>query len=415
MGAMRKPSDPYRVLGVSRAADATQIKAAHRRLAKRHHPDAAGGDEARFVAVQEAYLLLSDPLRRREWDRRHAPGPVDARERGTRASARAASARWTREDTGAYRRTRTARGATGAGRRDDADPAAAPGPSGSGRAPGTRRATWSAEGVPWWEDFTPKARASSAKRQAADRGAAPTPETRITGDMDAFSRSSGAAWSSAARRHFRRDEAALPSRGAFRYRGTQVVTGGEARKLAEEEAAAQEAAAAALFRRARPAASEPPPRRAFDHDEPEVAADDTGDRQGAPSAPLPTPPGTASAATAPTAPRSTAQAPTAAAPLDPVTTASSLGTTPTPPLARRPARPPAARPAPTDRTGSGPAPVVVGALAATAIAAIPVVLGASAGAIDPAAPPALGTLLVGALIGGVSGWLLARSRGQAAR
>jgi hypothetical protein len=57
----------------------------------------------------------------------------------------------------------------------------------------------------------------------------------------------------------------------------------------------------------------------------------------------------------------------------------------------------------------------VGALAATAIAAVPVVLGVSAGAIDPAAPPALGTLLVGALVGGLSGWLLARTRGRASR
>ena len=58
---------------------------------------------------------------------------------------------------------------------------------------------------------------------------------RPNGDMDAYVRSSGAAWSSAARRHFRRDEATLPSRGAFRYRGTQVVTGAEARKLKLEK------------------------------------------------------------------------------------------------------------------------------------------------------------------------------------
>jgi hypothetical protein len=60
-------------------------------------------------------------------------------------------------------------------------------------------------------------------------------------------------------------------------------------------------------------------------------------------------------------------------------------------------------------------PVVAGAAVATLIAAIPIVLGASAGAIDPAAPPALGTLLVGALVGGVSGWLVARGRGHATR
>jgi hypothetical protein len=58
-------------------------------------------------------------------------------------------------------------------------------------------------------------------------------------DFDVFSRSSGAAWSMAARRHFRRGDEELPSRGAWRYRGSQVVTGAEARKLAAEEAAEQ--------------------------------------------------------------------------------------------------------------------------------------------------------------------------------
>ena len=78
MAEMKPTSDPYRVLGVLRGADPAQIKAAHRRLAKRYHPDASGGDEDRFLAVQEAYQLLSDPVRRREWDRRHAPGPMRA-------------------------------------------------------------------------------------------------------------------------------------------------------------------------------------------------------------------------------------------------------------------------------------------------------------------------------------------------
>jgi curved DNA-binding protein CbpA len=406
---MRMAADPYRVLGISRGADAAQVKAAHRRLAKRHHPDAPGGDEARFVAVQEAYLLLSDPLRRREWDRRHAPGPVDARDRGTRASARAASARWTREDAGAYRRTRTARGTSGAGRRADGGPASASGPStASGAASGgrdarTRRAAWSAEGVPWWEDFTPKGRAASTKRQAADRGRGPAAgETRITGDMDAFSRSSGAAWSSAARRHFRRDEATLPSRGAFRYRGTQVVTGAEARKLAEEEAAEQAAAAAALFRRAAPAQAERAPSQAFDHEPtPPSASDSSGTTD--PPAPDPDPPVAASAVPPP------AVAPSPGPALD------------RPPVPNQPGVPtrPRAHPGPTSSSGARPpsmvGPVAVGAVVATAVAAIPVVLGASAGAIDPAAPPAVGTLLVGALIGAVSGWLVARGRGHATR
>lgn len=78
--------DPYRVLGVRRDATLIEIKAAHRRLAKAHHPD-AGGDAARFLAIQAAYQLLADPLQRRRWDATHAPGPLAA---GGRRRARAA-------------------------------------------------------------------------------------------------------------------------------------------------------------------------------------------------------------------------------------------------------------------------------------------------------------------------------------
>ena len=61
----------------------------------------------------------------------------------------------------------------------------------------------------------------------------------------------------AARRHFRKGDEELPSRGAWRYRGTQVVTGAEARKVAAEEAAARPGEAAA---NGAPAEKEPPAR-----------------------------------------------------------------------------------------------------------------------------------------------------------
>ena len=230
MGAMKPIPDPYRVLGVQRGADADEVKAAHRRLAKRYHPDGGSGDEQRFLVVQDAYQLLSDPVLRREWDRRHSARPMDAHDRAGRAPTRAASTRWTREDANTYRRRPMSRRER---RRADARA------EGSGRDPRTRRHTWSAEGVPWWEDFSPK------RGRATDEPEAPTkPQERARGDpvesaadgsatvdqgavpdFDVYNRSSGAAWSMAARRHFRRDDADLPSRGAFRYRGTQVVTG----------------------------------------------------------------------------------------------------------------------------------------------------------------------------------------------
>jgi curved DNA-binding protein CbpA len=201
--ALPKPSaDPYRVLGVLRGATQAQVKAAHRSQAKRYHPDGSTGDEVRFLALQEAYQLLSDPIRRREWDRRHAPGPVRAADRGRRPAAGPAPAAGRYRGSARVRRPRAT------------------------STPRTR--TWSAEHVPWWEDFRPGARPQPA-------GPVPSPRDEGTNDFDVFDRSSGAAWSAAARRHFRRGTDDLPSRGVWRYRGTQVVTGAQARAVAAEE------------------------------------------------------------------------------------------------------------------------------------------------------------------------------------
>src|SRR4249919_2407079 len=76
---MQQLTDPYRALGVGHAATEAEIKAAHRKLVKRYHPDTGTQSETeRFLRVQEAYRVLSDPLLRKEWDMAHAPGPVRA-------------------------------------------------------------------------------------------------------------------------------------------------------------------------------------------------------------------------------------------------------------------------------------------------------------------------------------------------
>lgn len=64
------PRDPYEVLGVPRTATADQIREAHRKLAKKFHPDLNKTPEAAttFKEVQEAYDLLSDEAKRRRYD-----------------------------------------------------------------------------------------------------------------------------------------------------------------------------------------------------------------------------------------------------------------------------------------------------------------------------------------------------------
>lgn len=59
--------DPYKVLGIKRGAKKEEIKKAYRKLALKYHPD-RGGDEDKFKEVSEAYGILSDPTKRREWE-----------------------------------------------------------------------------------------------------------------------------------------------------------------------------------------------------------------------------------------------------------------------------------------------------------------------------------------------------------
>ena len=51
------------MLGISKSADATEIKKAYRKAAIKNHPD-KGGDEAKFKECTHAYEVLSDPEKR---------------------------------------------------------------------------------------------------------------------------------------------------------------------------------------------------------------------------------------------------------------------------------------------------------------------------------------------------------------
>ena len=63
----RKMTDLYDVLGVSKAADRKEIRAAYRKIAKSAHPD-TGGSAKMFALVKKAHDILTDDERRRKYD-----------------------------------------------------------------------------------------------------------------------------------------------------------------------------------------------------------------------------------------------------------------------------------------------------------------------------------------------------------
>ena len=67
----------YETLGLNPNATLQEIKKAYRKLSFQHHPDKTGGDAKIFNALNEAYKVLGDEEKRREYDRIRQSKPIE--------------------------------------------------------------------------------------------------------------------------------------------------------------------------------------------------------------------------------------------------------------------------------------------------------------------------------------------------
>lgn len=178
--------DAYKVLQVDPEADPDVIQAAYRRLAQKHHPDRATGDDAarRMIAINAAWEILRDPDRRARYDAERAaaadrsahPGP--GRPASKPASAPGASAAgasgWGPDAPGAPGSPAPARGP-------------APGPSGGPR-PETVSPDWTSGRSHQGGGYDPR-----TMRSPDGHGAAGPPRGEASGSVLNFGRYAG--WS----------------------------------------------------------------------------------------------------------------------------------------------------------------------------------------------------------------------------
>lgn len=64
----------YDVLGVSKTATQNEIKKAYRELCKKYHPDKHGGDDTKIKEINEAYSVIGDEQKRKEYDAQSSGG-----------------------------------------------------------------------------------------------------------------------------------------------------------------------------------------------------------------------------------------------------------------------------------------------------------------------------------------------------
>ncbi|MCX6716591.1 MAG: DnaJ domain-containing protein [Candidatus Taylorbacteria bacterium] len=67
--------DYYKILGVDKSASKDDVKKAFRKLAHEYHPDKKGGNDAKFKEISEAYSVLGDDAKRKQFDTFGSAGP----------------------------------------------------------------------------------------------------------------------------------------------------------------------------------------------------------------------------------------------------------------------------------------------------------------------------------------------------
>src|SRR3954471_14416528 len=105
--------DYYDILGVKRDASADEIKKAHRKLVRKYHPDVNKNNAdatEKFKEVQEAYDVLSEPGKRRNYDQFGHAGVGAGGPGGPGGGGAAAGDVWE-----AFRRAQQGQGGPGAG------------------------------------------------------------------------------------------------------------------------------------------------------------------------------------------------------------------------------------------------------------------------------------------------------------
>ncbi len=102
MKTSTRAKDYYAILGVARTATTAEIKRAYRRLAKQYHPDVNTNSDAaeRFRELTDAYDTLSDPDRRRRYDRLHTTTGSGSTGAGSAWRERTRSGNGTKTGTG---------------------------------------------------------------------------------------------------------------------------------------------------------------------------------------------------------------------------------------------------------------------------------------------------------------------------